>query len=105
VSLSRASDLIGKIYFLSNQVRKTFGFGFRVSEPTNLHWARVVGYRPFFLCVIHGLRPTSGDINKLMLIKDLIFASDTFKSLVLAAFTVVSNNLSALGPRSVVKDE
>jgi hypothetical protein len=30
--------------------------------PTNLHWARVVGYGLFFLCVIHkeGLCPSSG---------------------------------------------
>jgi hypothetical protein len=37
---------------------------------TNPHWARVVGYySPFSLCVIHkeGLCPTSGDINRLMM--------------------------------------
>jgi hypothetical protein len=36
---------------------------------TNPHWARVVGYGPFFLCVIHkeGLCPSSGYINKLMM--------------------------------------
>jgi hypothetical protein len=34
------------------------------------HWASVVGYGPFFLCVVHkeGLRPSSGDINSLMVI-------------------------------------
>jgi hypothetical protein len=34
---------------------------------TNPHWARVVGYGPFSLCVIHkeGLCPC-GDINRLM---------------------------------------
>jgi hypothetical protein len=33
--------------------------------PTNSHWARVVGYGPFSLCVIHkeDLCPSSGDIN------------------------------------------
>jgi hypothetical protein len=33
------------------------------------HWARVVGYSPFSLCVIHkeGLYPSSGDINRLMM--------------------------------------
>jgi hypothetical protein len=33
------------------------------------HWARVVGFTPFFLCVIHkvGLCPSSGDINSLMM--------------------------------------
>jgi hypothetical protein len=42
--------------------------------PTNLHWARVVGYGPFSLCVIHmeGLYLSSGDINRLMM-KQLTF--------------------------------
>jgi hypothetical protein len=37
--------------------------------PTNAHWARVVGYGPFSLCVIHkeGLYSSIGDINRLML--------------------------------------
>jgi hypothetical protein len=37
--------------------------------PTNPHWARVVGYFPFSLWVIHkeGLCPSSGDINRLMM--------------------------------------
>jgi hypothetical protein len=37
---------------------------------TNPYWARVVGYSPFSLCVTHkeGLRPSSGDINRLMMI-------------------------------------
>jgi hypothetical protein len=37
--------------------------------PTNPHWARVVGYGPLSLCVIHkeGLCSSSGDINMLML--------------------------------------
>jgi hypothetical protein len=37
--------------------------------PTNLHWARVVGYGSFSLCVIHKERlcPSSGDINGLMM--------------------------------------
>jgi hypothetical protein len=36
---------------------------------TNPHWARVVHYSPFSLCVIHkkGLCPTSGDTNRLMM--------------------------------------
>jgi hypothetical protein len=36
--------------------------------PTNPHWACVVGYGPFSLCVIHkeGLCPSSRDINGLM---------------------------------------
>jgi hypothetical protein len=37
--------------------------------PTNPHWARVVGYGPFSLCVIYkeGLYSSSGDINRLMI--------------------------------------
>jgi RimJ/RimL family protein N-acetyltransferase len=37
---------------------------------TNPHWARVLGYVPFSLYVIHkeGLCPSSGDINRLMMI-------------------------------------
>jgi hypothetical protein len=37
--------------------------------PTNPHWARVVGYGPFSLCVIHkeGLCPSNGDTNRLMM--------------------------------------
>jgi hypothetical protein len=47
--------------------------------PTNPHWARVVGYGPFSLCVIHkeGLCLGSGDINRLMkmTIYNIIFKS------------------------------
>jgi hypothetical protein len=37
--------------------------------PTNTHWARVVGYGPFSLWVIHeeGLYPSSEDIKRLMM--------------------------------------
>jgi hypothetical protein len=37
--------------------------------PTNPHWARVVGYGPFSLWVIYkeGLCPSSGEINRLMM--------------------------------------
>jgi hypothetical protein len=46
--------------------------------PTNPHWARVVGYGPFTLCVIHKevLCPSSGDINRLMMLKDLSIHRD-----------------------------
>jgi hypothetical protein len=42
---------------------------------TNPHWARVVGYGPFSLCVIHkeGLCPSSGDLNRLMMMMMIIF--------------------------------
>jgi hypothetical protein len=41
--------------------------------PTNPHWARVVGYGPFSLCVIHkeGLCPSRGDTNRLMMMMKL----------------------------------
>jgi hypothetical protein len=37
--------------------------------PIKLHWARVVGYGPFSLWVIHkeGLCPSSGELNRLMM--------------------------------------
>jgi hypothetical protein len=40
--------------------------------PTN-HWDHVVGYGLFSLCVIHkeGLCPSSGDINRLMMIESV----------------------------------
>jgi hypothetical protein len=40
-----------------------------LTVPSNPHWARVVDYGPFSLCVIHkeGLCPSSGDINRLMM--------------------------------------
>jgi hypothetical protein len=40
---------------------------FAMLAPTNPHWARVVGYGSFSLCVIHkeGLCPSIGDINRL----------------------------------------
>jgi hypothetical protein len=43
--------------------------------PTKPHWARVVGYGLFSLCAIHkeGLCPSSGDINRLMMLKMNIF--------------------------------
>jgi hypothetical protein len=38
--------------------------------PTNQHWARMLGYSPFSLYVIHkeGLCPSSIDMNKLMMV-------------------------------------
>jgi hypothetical protein len=42
---------------------------------SNPHWTRVVGYGPFFLCVIHkeGLCLSSGDINRLMMMMMMIY--------------------------------
>jgi hypothetical protein len=64
-----------KIYFLES-LRASEGKLSRWSRlhlqslaPTNPHWARVVGYSPFSLCIIHkeGLCPSSGDINRVMM--------------------------------------
>jgi hypothetical protein len=54
------------IYDLS---KKLF-FIFMHNGPTNPHWASMVGYGSFSLCVIHkeGMSPSSGDINRLMMI-------------------------------------
>jgi hypothetical protein len=45
--------------------------------PTNRHWDRVVGYGPFSLWLIHkeGLCPTSGDINRPMMMMNLVPAT------------------------------
>jgi hypothetical protein len=42
---------------------------------TNPHWARMVGYGSFSLCVIYkeGLCPSSGDINRLMMMISLLW--------------------------------
>jgi hypothetical protein len=49
---------------------------------TNPHWARVVGYGPFPLCVIHkeGLYPSSGDIDWLMM--NGLLSTTTFKTII-----------------------
>jgi hypothetical protein len=42
------------------------------------HWARVVGYGPFSLWVIHkeGLCPSSGDINRLMMMMMMVMTKN-----------------------------
>jgi hypothetical protein len=37
--------------------------------PTNPHWAGVVDYGPFSLCAIHKEGSSSGDINRLMIVR------------------------------------
>jgi hypothetical protein len=48
-------------------------------EPTNPHWARVVGYGPFPLWVIlkEGLCPSSGNIKRLMMMTPEIDCDQT----------------------------
>jgi hypothetical protein len=43
--------------------------------PMKPHWARVVGYGPLCLCVSHkeGLYPSSGDINRMMMMMMINF--------------------------------
>jgi hypothetical protein len=61
--LSRAPPCFGR------HVKPLVPAAFTVIVPTNPHWARVVGYGMFSLYVIHkeGLCPSSGDINRLMM--------------------------------------
>jgi hypothetical protein len=48
--------------------------------PINPYWIRMVGYGPFSLCVIHkeGMCPSSGDINRLMMIESTQTNTVTF---------------------------
>jgi hypothetical protein len=64
-----------KIYYLEllRASKCTFSRWFRLHlqslAPANPHWAHVVSYGPFSLCVIHKecLWPSSGSINRLMM--------------------------------------
>jgi hypothetical protein len=58
--------------------------------PTNLHWAHVVDYGLFCLCVIHkeGLYP-SGDINRLMV---MIMISDVVLMPTVCPKTTITNH-------------
>jgi hypothetical protein len=62
--LSRASPCFGR------QVKPLVPAAFAITNPL---WAPVVGYGPFSSCVIHkeGLCPSSGDINRLMMMMKL----------------------------------
>jgi hypothetical protein len=76
-NIGRSSDGWPKIYDLEllRTSEGTFGRWYRLYlqplAPTNPHWARVVGYGPFPMWVIHkeGLGPSSGDINRLMMVR------------------------------------
>jgi hypothetical protein len=55
----------------------------RVYVRTSMHWACMVGFGPFSLNVIHkeGLCPSSGDINRLMMISSYCaYARATFRA-------------------------
>jgi hypothetical protein len=67
--LSRASPCFG------SHIKPLVPAVLAVVRPTNPHWARVVGYGQFSLCVIHkkALCPSCGDINRLMMIILLLY--------------------------------
>jgi hypothetical protein len=76
-NVGRSSDGCPKIYYLK-LLRASEGtlshwsrLHLQTLAPTNQHWVRVVRYGLFSLCVIHkeGLCPSSGDINKLIMMK------------------------------------
>jgi hypothetical protein len=64
---------IYKAYEIQISWNRLYIFRFTMTSPTNPNWARVVGYGPFSLWVIHkeGLCPSSGDINRLMMMMTL----------------------------------
>jgi hypothetical protein len=79
---------------------------------TNPHWARVVGNGPFSLCVIHneGLCPSSGGINRLMMMMMMLFEityRDNFKLsyIILSHFIfIISPSDSLLGNDLTIKN-
>jgi hypothetical protein len=71
--------------------------------PTNPHWARVEGYGPFSLWVIHkeGLYPSSGDSNRLMSIGVCLSANTIYQCIITyklsyaeAMIIIILNHLS-----------
>jgi hypothetical protein len=66
--------------------------------PTNPHWVRMVGYGPFFLCLIHkeGLCPSSGDINRLMMMMTRNCDAMTHRKNVLASTLVYKCSASRI---------
>jgi exo-beta-1,3-glucanase (GH17 family) len=58
------------------------------AAPTNPLWSRVMGYSPFSLCVIHneGLCPSSGDINKLMMMMSYTIIIHTYTYMLLTVY-------------------
>jgi hypothetical protein len=74
-NVGQSLDRIPKNYYLEllraseGTLSRWFQLHFQSLPPTNTHWARVVDYGSFSLCVIHkeSLYPSSGDINRLMM--------------------------------------
>jgi hypothetical protein len=64
--------------------------------PTNPHWACVVDYGPFSLCVIHKEGLSSGDINRLMMMmmNGRVISVNKTKSITMAIlYTILSVKL------------
>jgi hypothetical protein len=74
-NVGRSSDGWPKIYYLElllaleGTLRHWSRLHLQSLAPTNSHWACVVGYDPFSLCMIYkeGMCPSSGDIDRLMM--------------------------------------
>jgi hypothetical protein len=66
-----------------------------LSLPTYPHWARVVSYGPFSLYVIHkeGLCPSSGDINRLMMMMTILIIIYPFSYIYPFGITLTNNIL------------
>jgi hypothetical protein len=62
--------------FFGMHVKLLVPVALAVVSTCNTHWARVVGYGPISLCVIHkeGLCPSSGDINRLKMMIPIVQA-------------------------------
>jgi hypothetical protein len=91
-----------KIYYLEllraseGTLSRWFRLHLQSLPPINSHWARVVGYGPFSLCVIHKevLWLSSGDINRLMMMIIIIEVKKWEK--------IISYGLSLKGPYKYV---
>jgi hypothetical protein len=70
LSVSSMCVQIQNYFRFSLQISKVIDTNYYMVNPTNAHWARVVDYGQFSLCVIHkeGLCPSSAGINGLMMI-------------------------------------
>jgi hypothetical protein len=80
--LSRAPPCFGR------HVKPLVPVNLQSLAHTNPHWAHVVGYGPFSLCVIHkeGLCPSNGDINRLMMVFKLLPLSSRMNIFYLGQF-------------------
>jgi hypothetical protein len=79
-NVGQSLDRWPKIYHLEilsaskGTLRRWFQLHLQSLASTNLNWAYVVGYGPYFLCVIHmeGLCLSRGNINRLMMMSSKV---------------------------------